>query len=91
MSAVGRTGGAACQLGRLSKIVFCVIALAAMFVPVGAAAQAAAGADATDLQAEKDALFQRMLRYPANLDVTFAYADVSARSGDYEAAVAALE
>ncbi len=32
-----------------------------------------------------------MFRDPANLDVTFAYADVSARLGDYEAAVSALE
>ncbi len=32
-----------------------------------------------------------MLRNPANLDATFAYADVSARLGDYEAAVSALE
>lgn len=43
------------------------------------------------LQARKEALFQQMLRNPANLDVTFAYADVSARLGDYEAAVSALE
>ncbi|HMD67112.1 MAG TPA: tetratricopeptide repeat protein, partial [Stellaceae bacterium] len=43
------------------------------------------------LEAQKDALFQRMLRDPGNLDVAFAYADVSARLGDYEAAVSALE
>ena len=43
------------------------------------------------LEAQKEALFQQMLRNPANLDVTFAYADVSARLGDYEAAVSALE
>ena len=91
MSALDRTGGAACRLRNLSRVIFCVVALAALFAPAGATAQAAAGEDAADLQAQKDALFQRMLRDPANLDVTFAYADVSARSGDYEAAVAALE
>jgi Tetratricopeptide repeat len=32
-----------------------------------------------------------MFRDPANLDVTFAYADLSARLGDYEAAVSALD
>ncbi len=32
-----------------------------------------------------------MLRNPADLDATFAYADVSARLGDYEAAVSALD
>ena len=32
-----------------------------------------------------------MLRDPANLDATFAYAEVSAQLGDYEAAVSALE
>jgi len=43
------------------------------------------------LEAQKEALFQRMLREPANLDITFAYADLSARLGNDEAAVAALE
>jgi hypothetical protein len=43
------------------------------------------------LEAQKTALFQQMLRNPDNLDVAFAYADVSARLGDYEAAVSALE
>jgi len=47
--------------------------------------------DKTALLAKQDALFQQMLSNPANLDVTFAYADVSAELGDNEAAVAALE
>jgi Tetratricopeptide repeat len=55
------------------------------------AAQATAGQETGSLEAQKDALFQQMVRDPANLDVTFAYADVSARLGDYEAAVSALE
>ena len=45
----------------------------------------------TRLQAQKDELFQRMLRNPSDLDATFSYADVSARLGDNEAAVSALE
>jgi tetratricopeptide (TPR) repeat protein len=47
--------------------------------------------DRAALQAKKEALFAQMLKEPANLDVTFAYADVSAQLGDNEAAVAALE
>jgi hypothetical protein len=48
-------------------------------------------ADAGSLQAKKEALFKQMLHDPANLDVTFAYADAAAQLGDNEAAVAALE
>jgi len=43
------------------------------------------------LETQKQALFQRMLANPADLDTTFAYAEVSAKLGDNEAAVAALE
>jgi hypothetical protein len=43
------------------------------------------------LQAQKDALFQQMLRNPSNLDVAFAYADTAAKLGDNEAAISALE
>ena len=50
-----------------------------------------AAPDVTSLQAKKEALFAQMLKDPANLDVTFAYADVAAQLGDNEAAVAALE
>jgi hypothetical protein len=49
------------------------------------------GADQAALEAQKDKLFQQMLANPANLDVVFAYADISARLGDNEAAVSALE
>jgi hypothetical protein len=52
---------------------------------------AAADPDAVTLAAQKAQLFQQMMRDPSNLDVTFAYADVSARLGDNEAAIAALE
>ena len=64
----------------------------AVFLFAGAAgAQELSAADRAALQARKDALFQEMLRQPANLDTAFAYADVSAKLGDNEAAVSALE
>lgn len=56
-----------------------------------AATLAFADDDRGALEAKKDQLFQRMLANPADLDVTFAYADVSAQLGDNEAAVSALE
>ena len=62
-----------------------------LFAPVQAPAQTTGSEDTASLRAQKDTLFQQMLRDPANLDVTFKYADVAARLGDYEAAVAALE
>jgi tetratricopeptide (TPR) repeat protein len=43
------------------------------------------------LEARKETLFQQNLRDPSNLDTAFAYADVSAKLGDNEAAVSALE
>jgi tetratricopeptide (TPR) repeat protein len=59
---------------------------------IGAAsAQQVSPDERARLQAQKEELFQRMLRNPADLDATFAYADVSARLGDNEAAVSALE
>ena len=36
--------------------------------------------DKAGLEAQKQSLFQQMLRNPANLEVAFAYADVSART-----------
>jgi tetratricopeptide (TPR) repeat protein len=56
-----------------------------------AASLAFADTDRAALEARKDQLFQQMLANPANLDVAFAYADVSAQLGDNEAAVSALE
>ncbi len=43
------------------------------------------------LEARKAQLFQEMLRNPADVDATFAYAQTAAQLGDNEAAVAALE
>jgi len=65
-----------------------IVAAAWLACASGALAQ---DTDTTSLQAKKQALFQQMLRDPANLDVAFAYADVAAQLGDNEAAVAALE
>jgi tetratricopeptide (TPR) repeat protein len=62
-----------------------------VFAAVPASAQPVSGSEKTRLEAQKETLFAQMLRNPANLDATFAYADVSARLGDYEAAVSALE
>lgn len=56
-----------------------------------AAAQDLSAADRTGLLARKEALFRQMLSDPANLDLAFAYADISAKLGDNEAAVGALE
>jgi tetratricopeptide (TPR) repeat protein len=89
--ALNRNYGAASLLWTLSSLVYCIITIAILFAPTGVAAQATGGQEAVSLEARKDALFQQMLRDPANLDVTFAYADVSTRLGDYEAAVSALE
>src|SRR6266446_2503719 len=54
-------------------------------------AQELSVAERAQLQAQKEALFQRSLRDPGNLDVAFAYADAAAKLGDNEAAVSALE
>jgi hypothetical protein len=69
----------------------CIIALAVLFGPAWVAAQTVSDQDRARLEAEKASLFEQMLRDPANLDVAFAYADVSGRLGDYEGAVSALE
>ncbi|MFZ3237605.1 MAG: tetratricopeptide repeat protein [Stellaceae bacterium] len=83
-----------CTPGWLATIFihFCgVLFGASLYIASPALAQPVSGSEQTRLEAQKEALFQQMLRNPANLDATFAYADVSARLGDYEAAVSALE
>src|SRR6266446_4877556 len=54
-------------------------------------AQELSVAERAQLQAQKEALFQKSLRDPANLDTAFAYADAAAKLGDNEAAISALE
>jgi len=71
-------------LGWLLAAVFC------LGIATGARAQTPDG-DAAALATQKNVLFQQMLNDPANLTVTFAYAQVSARLGDNEAAISALE
>jgi len=71
---------------KILRIVYSIITIAILGAPTGAAGQ-----ETGSLEAQKEALFQQMLRNPANLDVTFAYADLAARLGDYEGAVSALE
>ena len=73
------------------RSVGCILVLILVGQPLEATAQTLMNEDKAALQAQKEQLFQQMFRDPANLDVTFAYADVSARLGDYEAAVSALE
>jgi hypothetical protein len=91
VSALERKNGVAVRLGTLAKLVYGIVALAVILAAPAARAQPVSDADRARLEAQKAALFQQMLRDPANLDVTFSYADVSARLGDYEAAVSALE
>jgi hypothetical protein len=71
------------------SILVLVLALGFWVRPAGA--QLIAGQDRPRILAEQDQLFQRMLREPGNLDVAFAYAAVSAKLGDNEAAATALE
>ena len=43
------------------------------------------------VQQDYDALFQEMYKNPANLDVSFRFAEQAVKRGDYEAAIGALE
>jgi hypothetical protein len=84
---MGRIAGRLCrELGRLA--VWCIV-VAALSGP--STAQVFSGPERAQLEAQKAQLFQQMLNNPASLDVTFAYAETSAKLGDNEAAVAALE
>jgi hypothetical protein len=65
------------------------IVVAALSLP--ALAQVLSGPERSQLAARQAQLFQRMLKNPADLSATLAYAEVSARLGDDEAAVTALE
>lgn len=56
-----------------------------------ASAQILSEQQRAQLQVQKAQLFQRMLGNPADIGAALAYADVAARLGDNEAAVAALE
>jgi tetratricopeptide (TPR) repeat protein len=85
-----RTRAVKRRLQRLLALCLLVTGLLAAFARPGEA-QTLSPAEREQLTAKKETLFQQTLRNPANLDVTFAYAEVSARLGDNEAAVSALE
>ena len=78
------------KLRRLRDFLLLALVMVGLLGASPSAQELSAGAR-TQLQAQKEALFQRTLREPANLDTAFAYADVSAKLGDNEAAVSALE
>ncbi|HTV45655.1 MAG TPA: tetratricopeptide repeat protein [Stellaceae bacterium] len=73
----------------IAALLWCL--LLSLAVAAAAARAAPTTPDTAALETRKEALFQEMLRHPADLDVMFAYADVAAKLGDYEAAVSALE
>jgi hypothetical protein len=80
-----RFGSAARGIAAAAMAVWLAVAV------MPAAAQSIANADQTALEAKKATLFRQMLADPADLDVTFAYAETAAQLGDNEAAVSALE
>jgi hypothetical protein len=78
-----------CRRGRAGawvRAALCVLAFA-MAVPASAQAQVAD----PRYVAEMDQAFEQLIRDPANLELTFAYAGIAARAGNYEGAIAALE
>lgn len=77
------------RLFAIRFLIFSVWAWLPLAAP--ADAQVLSAAERTQMEAQEQALFEQMLRNPANLDATLAYADVAARLGDNEAAVTALE
>ena len=92
VNALAKNGGGVARARGLLKLICAIVALAVVLAaPSATVAQPVSDADRARLEVHKEALFQQMLSNPANLDVTFAYADVSARLGDYEAAVSALD
>lgn len=64
-----------------------------LFVPVSLAQAQETGAavSATDLRVRQQELLAVLLDQPDNLDVAFEYASVSARIGDFEAAISTFE
>src|SRR4051812_31940339 len=65
-----------------------LVAALLLALPLGAAPVRAQTMVAS---AEYDELFRRGLREPANLDLSFRFAEAATRIGDYEAAIGALE
>lgn len=73
--------------GRVAQLIIAAAAAALVMVPKGFAQTPAT----TSLKSEQQALFDRTLKDPANLDIAFRYAEVSTQLNDFEAAIGALE
>lgn len=67
-----------------------VVALAAA-IATAQPSLAQTPAATSSLKSEQQALFNRTLKEPTNLDVAFRYAEVSTKLNDFEAAIGALE
>src|SRR5262245_15958724 len=78
--------GMARRLGACAVVVCGLVAMMAE----SAAQTAAPTAAPADARARLDALFERMLREPANLDLMFEYAQLAVSIGDYDAALGTL-
>ena len=89
MRGVGRCLGE--LVGTLRRLWLLLLAAIVIAAAGAAVAQDLSADERARLEAKKAALFQEMLRNPANLDATFAYAEAAAKLGDNEAAVSAFE
>ena len=87
--AVGQRIGALAAAGAFALGLLFAQPAAAQPAPVAASTSAAARAAAAN--PEYQALFKRMYADPSNLDVTFQFAELATKLGDYEAAIGALE
>ena len=78
---------------KASRSVAAVVAAFCCVAPAGgtASAQSAAASATAAANPEYQALFKRMYADPKNLDVSFKFAELASRLGDYEAAIGALE
>jgi hypothetical protein len=76
---------------RLIQITVFAVIIGAMIAGTASAQVLDESEAKQSLRARQSALFERMLAAPQDLDLMFAYAGVSARLEDYEAAIATLE
>jgi len=67
------------------------LAVLAFVTAVSSTAAGASGNKGTNLEAQRQQLFQQMLKQPGNLETALAYATLSVRVGDLEGAVSTLE
>ncbi|HVL73954.1 MAG TPA: tetratricopeptide repeat protein [Beijerinckiaceae bacterium] len=67
------------------------VAVAVLLGLAGAPAQGQIQAPVVDPTGQYDALFRQVLADPANVELSFRFAEVATRLGDYEAAIGALE